>query len=561
MAPPGYRGVLRTDLAARAAYAEAAGIGRIVPAAVAEPTTAADVVALVHLARRAGLPIVPRGSGTSMAGGAIGPGLVVDLGRLDDVGPVDEAGRTVRAGPGALRDRVNAAAAAAGLRLPVDPSSGAYCTVGGMTATDAAGAHTLRHGSTRRWVRALDCVFADGTRAELRRGAAPPDLPVVRRALAAADRWRHLVRDPAAAGLRLPGVRKDTSGYAIAEFLDSDDLVDLLVGSEGTLALFVRVELALAPLAAATSSLLAAFDTLEQAVEAAGRARELGVAACELLDRTFLDAAAEGGGIPVPPGTESVLLAEAEGESAAASADLARLVERDFLACGATQVTVALERRTETVLWELRHRASPTIAKLHPHLRSMQFVEDGAVPPERLPAYVRGVRAALDRHGVRGVIFGHAGDGHVHVNPLVDVRRPDWRRQVEGLLADVTALTHRLGGTMAGEHGDGRLRTPLLGELRGEGAVALYREVKAAFDPDGLLNPGVKVPLPGQRALGDIKYDPALPPLPAAARRALDRVTADRAYATPRLALLAEYADAATAPLLPAASDVEGEAG
>jgi hypothetical protein len=148
------------------------------------------------------------------------------------------------------------------------------------------------------------------------------------------------------------------------------------------------------------------------------------------------------------------------------------------------------------------------------------------------------VRAALARQGTRGVIFGHAGDAHVHVNPLVDVRLPDWRARVDALLDEVTALAARLGGTLTGEHGDGRLRTPLLHRVWDDEARALFALVKRAFDPAGILNPGVKVPLPGQRPVADVKYDPALPPLPAAARRALDHVADARAYARHRLALL-----------------------
>ncbi|HEU4630388.1 MAG TPA: FAD-binding oxidoreductase [Gemmatimonadaceae bacterium] len=555
--PAGFRGTFRTDGPARAVYAEAAGIAHELPLAVAVPADADDVVALVRWAAATRTPLVPRGSGTSMAGGAVGPGVVVDLGRLDTLGAVDVERRRVVVGPGVTRAAVERAASAAGLRFPVDPSSGAYCTVGGMAGTNAAGAHTLRYGATRPWVQALECVFADGTRAWLRRGEPPPArLPVVTRVLDVTPRWR----DAAARGLpRHPVVRKDTSGYALAEYLASGELVDLLVGSEGTLALFVGLELRLAPRPAATSSLLAAFPTLEQATDAAARARELGASACELLDRTFLDVAASGGAADVPAGSEAVLLAEVEGDAPDGAAALAGRVSDAFRAAGATEVRLALDARTETVLWELRHRASPTIARLHPELRSMQFIEDGAVPPAQLPAYVRGVREALARHGVRGVIFGHAGDAHVHVNPLVDVQGPAWRRQVAGILDDVTALTERLGGTMAGEHGDGRLRTPLLPRLRGRETMALYAEVKAAFDPAGILNPGVKVPLPDQTPLGAIKYDPALPPLPTSARRVLDHVTRERAYATHRLDLLAR-ADALDAPApVAAASDVEGE--
>ena len=141
---------------------------------------------------------------------------------------------------------------------------------------------------------------------------------------------------------------------------------------------------------------------------------------------------------------------------------------------------------------------------------------------------------------MRGVIFGHAGDAHVHVNPLIDVRRPDWRDEVENLLSDVVALTSRLGGTLSGEHGDGRLRAPLLGDTWPTGEIDLFALLKSAFDPDGILNPGVKVPVAGQRAIAAVKYDPALPPLPPAARAALDRVTAERAYATSRLSLIGQ---------------------
>jgi FAD/FMN-containing dehydrogenase len=151
---------------------------------------------------------------------------------------------------------------------------------------------------------------------------------------------------------------------------------------------------------------------------------------------------------------------------------------------------------------------------------------------------VRGVRGALERRGIRGVIFGHAGDAHVHVNPLVDVSKPDWRSGIEDLLEEVVSLTARLGGTLAGEHGDGRLRTPLLARVWSEKARELFALVKEAFDPDGILNPGVKIPLEGQQPLGDIKYDPALAPLPQEARDALDHITDERAYSTYRLSMI-----------------------
>lgn len=540
-APRAFRGVFRTDPEARAVYSEAAGIARYMPSAVAVPANADDVRRLARWATTNQIPLIPRGSGSSMGGGAVGNGVIVDLGRLNSIGVVDAESRRVWVGSGVLRDAVNSAAAPVGLRLPVDPSSSAFCTVGGMTATNAAGAHTLRHGPMRSWVRAIDCVFADGVRARISRDEPlPTGVPVLTRLAKLRRRLVEAARDRDGLTLTLPGVRKDTSGYALQAYAESGDVVDLLVGSEGTLALFVGIELALAPRPGGTSTVLAAFTSLEASVQAAIAARGLGAAACELLDRTFLDIARQGGvPMPVPPATEAVLLAEVEGEGPGDAADGGRMLERAFRMAGASQVTVALHRNTERLLWDLRHRASPALSRLHPHRASMQFIEDGAVPPERLPDYVRGVRAALDRHGIRGVIFGHAGDGHVHVNPLVDVHTPGWREGVEALLADVTDLTAKLGGTMAGEHGDGRLRTPLLPRLRGAATMELYTMLKEAFDPLGILNPGVKVPLDGQRPLEAIKYDPELSPLPPVARAVLDSVASERAYARPRLEMLA----------------------
>ena len=538
--PPGFRGTFRDDLLARAVYSEAAGIARIQPRGVAVPSDADDVCTLVRWAASTRTPLVPRGSGSSMAGGAVGDGVIVDLSRFGAMGAVDVAKRTIRCGPGAIRDAVDRAARAVGLQFPVDPSSSAFCTVGGMASTNAAGAHTLRYGAMRAWVEALDCVFADGTRAELRRGAVPPTLPILDRAL---DALAPVLAAERRAPTRHAGVRKDSSGYGLAHWAASGDVVDLIVGSEGTLALIVGLELRLAPLLSHSASLLGAFATLEDAVVAADRARLAGAVACELLDRSFLDVARQGGtGVPVSDDAEAVLLGEVEASSREEADAVAREIEAAFRRSGATTVRLALDPETEHAIWALRHAASPIISTIHPELRSMQLIEDGCVPPTRLPEYVRGVRAAFERHRFRGVIFGHAGDANVHVNPLIDVREPDWRARAEALLDEISTLTGRLGGTLTGEHGDGRLRAPLLSRVWTAEALARFAAVKRAFDPDAILNPGAKVALAGARPLDAVKYDPTLPALPEPARVALARVERERAYARSRLALLDEAA-------------------
>jgi len=537
-APPGFRGTFRTDDAARAVYGEAAGIARCWPAAVAVPADERDLRTLVGWAHRERVPLIARGSGSGMAGGALGPDVAVDLSRLRSMGEVDQPTRTVRVGAGVLRGEVDRAARAVGLRFPVDPSSGEFCTIGGMAATNAAGAHTMRHGPMRPWVQALRCVFDDSSAAELRRGAPAP------REIAAIDRFLRdahdaIVRRERATPSVHRGVLKDSSGYATAAYAAGGEFVDLLVGSEGTLALFTEIELRLEPTPAASASLLGEFRSLDGAVRAAAEARKLGAGACELLDRTFLEVATSGGAVlPVAVGTEGVLLVKLEGESMRDVGSRARAIEQAFRRIGAAGVTMALDAGAERDLWELRHAVSPILSRLDPSIKSMQFIEDSAVPPEHLADYVRGVRAVLERHKVKGVIFGHAGDAHIHVNPLIDVSQPDWRAKLDGILDGVVALTASLGGTLTGEHGDGRLRTPLLARVWTDAARERFSLVKRCFDPQGILNPGVKVPLPAQRPLTDVKYDPTLPPVPPAAARALEQVERDRAYGEFRLALL-----------------------
>ncbi|MDH5234183.1 MAG: FAD-binding oxidoreductase [Gemmatimonadota bacterium] len=535
-APSGFRGVFRTDALARAVYSEAAGVARIIPEAVAVPADVDDVVTLVKWAAASHAPLVPRGSGSSMANGALGEGVIVDLVRLDRVGAPGKGMRSIEVGAAVMRDRLEQAASREGLSFPIDPSSGAFATIGGMCATHAAGARSVRYGPLRDWVNGAECVFADGTRAWLRRGQPDPAVPALRRFTAdVAPRVR--AADPAT--LRHEGVRKESSGYALHAWRESGESLDLIIGSEGTLAIITAVELRLTPAPLATASLLAGFPDLEGAAAAAARLVAQGAQAVELLDRSFLDiAASEGASLRVPAGLDAALLVEVEVQPGTDPKQRLRELQGWCEAGGATHVDLAVESEDERRLWGLRHAASPILNRLAPRLQSMQLVEDGCVPPAHFAEYVHGVREALARARFRGVIFGHAGDAHAHVNALVDVAEQDWRARAERLVTDVTALVARLGGTLAGEHGDGRLRTPLLARTWRADALALFAATKEAFDPAGILNPGVKVPLPDARPLDAIKYDPALPPLPAAARDALDQVVREKAWSRHRLDLI-----------------------
>ncbi|HEX8692931.1 MAG TPA: FAD-linked oxidase C-terminal domain-containing protein [Longimicrobium sp.] len=503
---PSFRGELAWDEERRRPFGEASGILRALPDAVAVPRDAEDAAALVRWAAARRLALVPRGAGTGMPGGNVGAGVSVDLvTHFREIGPVDSARRTVRVGPGATLAEVNAAAAPHGLHLPVDPSSAERATLGGMIANNSGGAHTVRYGSTRAWVQSLDVVLADGTRATTvrgKRGEHPRLAAILARVAEAAAPRRAEVE------ARWPRVRKNSSGYALKDWLASGDAVDLLVGSEGTLALTVGAQLRLAPVPAARGLALLEFTDLAAAGAAVERILELGPATCEMIDRTFIDLVRAGGadpGYPLREGLEAILFVEMEGASdEEVWEDLKRL--RAHVSGVAARVTLAMDRESRERFWRVRHAASPLIARLAGGRVSMQFIEDGVVPVARLADYVRLLRRVLAAHALPAVIFGHAGDGNLHVNPLVDVAKPGWREEAEAVVWEVAEGVAALGGTMAGEHGDGRLRAPLLETIWGPELAACFRAVKDAFDPAGILNPGVILPLPGQRPLDGVRY-------------------------------------------------------
>jgi FAD/FMN-containing dehydrogenase len=503
--PRGFRGDFRETAESRAAFAEHAGVLRMVPAAVAVPHDAADVALLASWAGRTGTPLVPRGAGTGMPGGAIGPGVAVDL-RTHFAGiSVDPASRRARVLPGTTVAALGAEAGRHGLRFPVDPASADRATIGGILANNSGGARTVRYGAVRAWTEALDVVLADGTTASAVRGSRPGGGP-----LAAILRGVDAALAPHAEEIRArwPRVRKNSSGYALRDYLDSGDAVDLLVGSEGTLALIVGATLRLQPVPPARALALLEFGSLEAAAGAVLRLLPLGPSACEMIDRTFIDLVRSAGvetGHRLRAGVEAMLFVEVEGDSAA---DVRERLEAVRSASAglveAAALAVAEDERER--LWGVRHAASPLIAAMAGERVSMQLIEDGVVPVERVPEYVRFLRGVLERTGLPAVIFGHAGDGNLHVNPLVDVSRAGWREEAEAMVYEVAEEIARLGGTMSGEHGDGRLRAPLLEAVWGAPTVALFRAVKDAFDPQGILNPGVILPLPGQRPLDAIRY-------------------------------------------------------
>jgi FAD/FMN-containing dehydrogenase len=524
-----------TDDRTRAAYSEGAGIYRIEPAAVAVPRSAEDLRQLLRWAVEHDTGLIPRGAGSAMGGGNVGSQVIVDLTAMEPrTLTVDGPQQRADTSGNITWEELRAAASQEGLRLPPDPSSGRWATLGGMVSTNASGARTVRYGSVRPWVQGLTLLTTDGETLRLDRGRpAPSAVAAVRRfesdagpAIRAAE---SLIRS------RFPHTRKNSSGYALDAWLKSGDLLDLIVGSEGTAAFVTGITWRLDRIPATTSALRVSLASLDQLADAVGALLDHRPSAVEMLDRTFLELVADEVGIGELDALEAVLLVEfeAEGDEAArAVATRAAAAVSPF----AVKVETAIDEGDVQRVWALRHAASPILAQLPESRRSLQVIEDGCVPVAKLGEYVRAVRQAAKDHQLEVVLFGHAGDGHLHCNLLPDVTEEGWESRVAALLADVTDAVVRLGGTPSGEHGDGRLRAPLLPEVFGDEIMELFALVKRAFDPHGILNPGIK--LGSAPPVDHLKVGRHAAPIPADIARALRDIERNAGYAMSRLELV-----------------------
>lgn len=508
--------VWNSDPRVRAAYAEGAGIYRIVPEAVAVPAGVQDLVALVRQAAVARTPLIPRGAGSGMPGGNVGSGIIVDLSSFSDL-TVDAPHRTARAGASVTWAQVNDAARPYGLRLPPDPSSGLFATSGGMVGTNAAGPRTVRYGSVRRWVEGLEVVEAGGTVRTVMRGESGARFTLT-------PDTKPLIAE------RFPKTRKNSSGYALDKFAESGDEIDLLIGSEGTLAIVTAVHWRLDPIPPDIAGVALGFPDLEAMTDAVPFLVSLEPSALELLDSTLLQF------IPEAPTVTCLLLVEFERETSAAARGAVGDAVRGLKQI-VTHVETAVDRRGLDRLWNVRRLASPSLARLPASQRSLQVIEDGCVPLPRLGEYVTGVRDAATRHGIPIAIFGHAGDGHVHVNALPDITRSAWRDALRRLFDDVTELLIRLGGVPSGEHGVGRLRAGVLERFYGREVMALFRTVKHAYDPLTILNPGVIIPATDWSPLAALKVGDGAAPIPDDIATRLRDVERNAAWATPKLEL------------------------
>ncbi|HEY7729082.1 MAG TPA: FAD-binding oxidoreductase, partial [Candidatus Eisenbacteria bacterium] len=508
---PRLRGEVRTDPIALALFSYAACIFRRRPLAVVSPRTAEDVAAAVAYARERGIPVTPRGGGSSLSGAALGPGIVLDFSsHMSRILAIDRERALVRVEPGAIHTRVQRSVAPHGLRLGPDPSSGDFCTVGGNVATNASGAHSLRHGGTKDHVAGLTVVLHDGTPVTLGEHAEALPTAAVRHdggAVWAAlrDEVERTLREGAPAFLpERPKANKNSSGYDLWGAWSAGDSVSslpprfdplrLLTGSEGTLGVVTEITMRLVPKPGATAVALLYFATWDDATESVLEARRMGAAALEGMDHTFLafvrSQRADLRDL-IPDRFEAGILVEFEGASPEEAREgLAALEEWVAPRRGRVlDFRVARSEEEKAALWEVRRAGLPLVYRLSPVEKPMNFIDDTAVPPERLGDYVNGLREILRRHETRYAIFGHAGNGNLHVTPLLDPHEATYTARMAAMAEEAFELTWRLGGTITGEHGDGILRAPYL-RRQFPRSWDVMAAVKRALDPGGILNPG-----------------------------------------------------------------------
>jgi FAD/FMN-containing dehydrogenase/Fe-S oxidoreductase len=511
------RGEVLFDAFSRGRYSTDTSIYQIEPIGVVVPRDEDDLVAAVQLAREERVPLLPRGGATSQCGQTVGAALVLDFSKyLTGLLAVDVERRTAVVQPGLVLDQLNAQLRPKGLFFPVDVSTSAMATLGGMAGNNSCGTRSLRYGNMVHNVRAIDAVLADGTLARLDEGLerAPADLVASLRAIHRRE------ADEIAA--RFPRIQRRVSGYNLdALGGERPNLARLLVGSEGTLALFRRIELSLSPLPRHKVLGVCHFPTFRKAMESTAPIVALRPAAVELVDRNMIEL---GRAIPmfraimdrfVRGEPEALLFVEFAGEDRAAElANLGRLKELmgDLGLPGAVVETP--DPALQSQIWEVRKAGLNIMMSMKGDAKPVSFIEDCAVPLPHLPDYTERLTALFARHGTKGTWYAHASEGCLHVRPILNLKQELEVRKMRAIAEEAFAIVREYKGSHSGEHGDGLVRSEFNGTMFGERLLRAFREVKAAFDPENRLNPGKIVDASRMDDRTLFRFKPGYAPVP-----------------------------------------------
>jgi FAD/FMN-containing dehydrogenase/Fe-S oxidoreductase len=516
-------GAARFDPYSRHLYAQDASAYAIEPLGVCFPRHADDVAAAVAVCAELGVPLLPRGGGTSLAGQAVARALVLDLSRhMRAIVDIDPATRRAVVQPGVIQETLNRAAGEHGLMLGPNTSTANRATLGGMIGNNSAGSQSIRYGMTIDAVQRLDVVLSDASRARFeavgeeeraRRAAADTLEGAVHRELpGVVERRREALHD-------FPRWWRQAGGYRLDRVVREDGAFDpakILVGSEGTLALVVEAELSLVPVPEVRVMAVGHFDSTAAAIAATGDAMEVDAASVELLDRLILDLSRRkleyrGLGDILEGDPDALLFVELVGDDEDEVTSRLDALERAWAEHGHGYHTLrAVDPADQKAVLEVRKSGLGLLmAASRGSRRPLAFVEDTAVPPDRLNDYVADFRELVERHDLTAGFYGHCSVGCLHIRPFVDLRAPGGVDTMVQVADEVAELVLRYGGVNASEHGDGLVRSAFNRRMFGDELYEAMREVKRLFDPRGLLNPGKVV---DAGPMTEHLRDPALPP-------------------------------------------------
>ena len=517
-------GEVRADHMSRLLYSTDASIYQVEPIAVVIPKTAEDVIAVLTAAARYGVPVLPRGGGTSLAGQTVNHAVVIDFSKyMRKVLEVNVEEQWVRTQPGIILDELNDQIEDTGLMFAPDPSTSNRGNVGGALGNNSCGAHSIVWGKTVDNTLGLSVVLANGDTATLG-GSSGESLDAKRRLSGLeGDIFRRLDaigqsnRDEVLK--RYPKIQRRVSGYNLDELLDSNalDMARFVVGSEGTLVTITEATLKLVPRPRFKSLAVIHFNELIESMEATVAALQLGPTAVEHIGgmivrqaQANLEYSRMTGFIDGSP--DSILVVEFTGDSESE-------VESKVDACATHMAKRGLGYSTRKLLtpteqemvWNVRKAGLGLMMNVPGDAKPLPFVEDTAVPPESLPQFVERFDEIVKEHGTEAGYYGHASVGCLHIRPLIDLKRQDGVSKMASIANAVSDLVLEFGGSMSGEHGDGRARSVWNEKMFGSQIYDAFRQVKRAFDPAGIMNPGNIVESPPMTE--NLKIGPSYRPL------------------------------------------------
>ncbi|MCC6466022.1 MAG: FAD-binding protein [Planctomycetes bacterium] len=525
------KGAVRDDDLTRALYAGTASIIEVWPSCIVEPMDAEDAAAVLRFAREHHVPVTSRGAGSGVAGQSLGQGIVLDFSvHMHRILEFNAAQGWVRVQPGVIKDDLDAELATLGMFWPPDPSSSPWCTVGAMVANNSGGAKSIRWGTSKDYLLELDVLLADGERARLRplevlpegKIAFPPDASAAEVRLASAV--LHLVRQNASLlASKRPEATRSSSGYNLFEVLHATlthdpqqfcprvefeplagggeqggvlDMPRLFSGSEGTLGVLLEARLRVLKLPRQQAGAALYFDSNEAMARGVVKLLPTRPTKLEVLDRSFIDVAAKSDprlAEGIPARLQSMLIVEYWANTPEETRAQVESALSAVCADGtAFEGRPAFDARELERAWTVRKVASPILSRVKGDLKPTRWIEDCAVPPWKLPEFIARFKDICNRHGFPAALFGHGGEGNLHVNPFANCKDESHRERMRKAAAEVFAMVGELKGTISGEHGDGLMRSPYLKRMYPE-VYPLFVQVKELFDPRFLLNPLNKI--------------------------------------------------------------------